>query len=50
MTNVIIRIDTGQIVEIEEFHSVVGFSVDKIDQDMNRIIEMNLEEVILEVM
>ena len=37
MKDVIIRIDIGQRVEIGEFHSVVGFNVDRIDQDINRI-------------
>ena len=45
MIDIIIRIDAGQKVEIGEFHLVVGFSVDRIGQDMNKI----SEEVILEV-
>ena len=45
MIDVIITIDKGQKVEIGEFHLLVGFSVNRIAQDMNRI----SEEVILEV-
>ena len=56
MTNVIIireiiRVGLDQIVEIGEFHLVVGYSVDKIietGQGMNRIIGMTLGEEILE--
>ena len=64
MTNIniikgIIKIDIDQTVEIEEFHLVVEYSVNKIiemDENMNRIIGMTIgEEVyllkeILEVM
>ena len=49
----IVTIGIGQMAEIEEFHLVVGYSVDKFietDQDMNRITGMILEEEILEVM
>ena len=55
MTDVImnresIGIGLDQLVEIGEFHLVVGYSVGKIietDQDMNRIIGMTLGEEIL---
>ena len=46
MIDVSIRMDIDQWVEIGEFHLVLEFSVDRIGQDMNRI----SEEVILEVM
>ena len=45
MIGIVIRIDIGQKVEIGEFHLVVGFNMDRIGQNMSRI----LEEVILEV-
>ena len=48
-----IRTGIDQITEIEEFHSVVEYNVDKItdiDQGMNSIIGMTLEEETLEVM
>ena len=46
------KIGIDQVVEIEEFHLVVEFSVDKTtetDQGMNKAIERNLEEETLEV-
>ena len=46
-----IRIGLDQIVELEEFHFMVGYSVDKIieaGQGMNRIIGMILGEEISE--
>ena len=49
----ITKIGIHQTVEIEEFHLVVGYSVDKItetDQGMNRITRMILEEDTSEVM
>ena len=52
MIRKIIRIGIDQIAEIEEFHLVVEFSVDRaieIDQDMNRFIGMTLEEETLGV-
>ena len=46
MIDIIIRIDTGQKVEIGESLLVVGFNVDRIGQDMQRISEeVNLELV-----
>ena len=57
MTNVtmirdIIKIGIDQVVEKEEFHLVVEFSMDKntkVDQCMNKAIGMTLEEKTLEV-
>ena len=52
MTKETIRTGMGQTAEIEEFHLVVEYSVDKhieIDQGMNRIIEMTLGKEALEV-
>ena len=58
MTNIIIikeiiKIGIDPVVEITEFHLVVGFSVDKnieIEQDMDKILGLILEEVIPDVM
>ena len=53
MIRKMIKIGIDQIVEIEEYHLVVEYSVDKIiqtDQGMSRIIGMVLEDEILEVM
>ena len=58
MTNIIttremIKLCIDQVVEIEEFHLVVEFSVDKItevDQGMNKAIGMTLDEETLDQM
>ena len=51
MVREIIKIDTGQIVEIGEYHSVVEYNMDSIigtDQGIIRTTEVILEEEILE--
>ena len=51
MIREIIKIDIGQIVEIGEYHSVVGYNMDRItesDQGIIRTIEAILKEEILE--
>ena len=50
MVRGISKIDIGQIVETEEYHSVVEYSMDRIietDQGIIRFIEVILEEKIL---
>ena len=52
MTKETIRIGIDQTVEIEEFHSVIGYNVDDItyiNQSRSEIVEMTPEEVTLEV-
>ena len=51
MIREIIKIDIGQIVEIGEYHSVVGYNMERItdtDQGIIRTIEVIIEEEILE--
>ena len=51
MVREIIKIDIGQIVEIEEYHSLVEYNMDRItktDQGMIRTIKVISEEEILE--
>ena len=51
MTDITVRTDIDQIVEIEESNLAVEFSMDKItevDQGMDRVIGMTLGEEILE--
>ena len=53
MTDTIIRIGTGHMVEIEEYNLVVEFNMDRIievDQGMGKAIGMILGEEILEAM
>ena len=53
MTDITVRIDIDQIVEIGESNLEVEFSMDKItevDQGMDKVIGMTLEEEILEAM
>ena len=51
MVREIIKIDICQIVEVREYHPVVGYKMDRItetDQSIIRTIEVILEEEILE--
>ena len=51
MIGKIIKIDIGKIVEVGEYHSVIGYNMDRITktgQGIGRIIEVIIEEEILE--